>query len=529
MSESSTLRLRSGELVPIAERLRLMQALRCALATLAMLIAAQTLNAGEVSTAAFAAASVGWVALGLLAQLAFRASRRAGIATFGSVLLLDGVYLAGAMYVTGGSGSPVRYLIILQVTAVALLASYRTGVKLAAWDSLLLLVVYYAREGHLLRPLSQGDLAPGTPFGQLIAFTAVLWLSALATAHFSAVNERELRRRRYDIEALARMAEELEQTPGSAATAEVLLEHAADAFEIDRGVVLGAPDGGELRLLAARGLSGARHGGLPAPGPRSLVTRVRESRRTHLAATLEPAEDELLEVLMPGAQNLVVVPLTGERQTIGVLAVERSLQGNRVERRIISMLERFAAYGSLALRNAWLLERVEAMAATDGLTGLMNRVALHGAIGRELARAARDGLPLTLVMLDIDHFKSVNDTHGHQAGDEVLRAVARALDSGARGGELLARYGGEEFVAVLPDTDAEDACHAAERLRRVIAEADCAPAVTASLGTATFPADGLDADALVDAADRALYASKQAGRNRVTAAGELDRAGSHSQ
>jgi len=524
MSTTSPARFRPGDLVPIAERLRLMQGLRCAFAALAALVAWHAPDTVDASIAAFIGAAFAYVLLGFGAQLAFRASRQSGIAVFGFVLLLDGVYLAWASHVTGGAGSPLRYLIILHVIAVALLASYRTGIKIALWHSLLLLVVYYARQGHVLRPLDQGDVAPGTPFGQLVGFTAVLWLAAIATAHFSAVNERELRRRRYDIEALATMAEQLEQTTGSAATAAVLLEHAVETFEIDRGVVLGAPDGGELRLLAAHGVQTA-DAARATPGPDSLVSEVRASRRTRLVGWLDGDADGLLAALLPDARNLVMVPLTAEGHAIGVLVVERTLQGTRIERRVVGMLERFAAYGSLALRNAWLLEQVQAMAATDGLTGLANHATVHEALGREIARAARDGRQLTLVMLDIDHFKAVNDAHGHQVGDHVLRRVARQLDGASRAGELAGRYGGEEFAVLLPGTGEEEALVAAERLRHAVAEAPGSPRVTASLGIATFPRDALDADALVRAADRALYASKAAGRNRVTAAADAAPAG----
>jgi len=520
MSTTFQAPLRAGELVPIAERLRLMQAARCAFAGLAMLVAWQSLKSAELSIGAFGAASCAYVALGFAAQVAFRASRRRGVAIFGAVLLLDGLYLVSAMYLTGGSASPLRYLIVIHVVAVALLASYRTGVKIALWDSLLLLVVYYAREGHLLRGLGSGDVAAGTPFMALIAFTTVLWLAAIATAHFSAVNERELRRRRYDIEALARMAEQLELTSGSRATAAVLLEHAADAFEIDRAVVLASPDGGAPRLLASRGAQDEDVEGLGAPGPRSIVTEVLKARSTRLAASLHDGDDELLASLLPGASSLVVVPLTAEGQAVGVLVVERGLQGSRIARRVVTMLERFAAYGSLALRNAWLLEQVQVMAATDGLTGLMNRGTLHDALGRELARALREGGRLSVMMLDIDHFKAVNDTYGHQAGDEVLRRVARALDGTRRAGELLGRFGGEEFVIVLPDADEPAALLAAERVRGAVADADGSPRVTASVGVATFPVDATDVDALLGAADAALYASKAAGRNRVTSARE---------
>jgi diguanylate cyclase (GGDEF)-like protein len=138
------------------------------------------------------------------------------------------------------------------------------------------------------------------------------------------------------------------------------------------------------------------------------------------------------------------------------------------------------------------------------------------ALERELARVERDGGEVTLVMLDIDHFKRLNDTRGHQAGDEVLRRVAATLREQQRTYDVAARYGGEEFALIAPGLSHADALHAGERIRRAIAENGCE--VTASVGVATFPTDAGGPDALVAAADEALYRSKHDGRNRVTRA-----------
>jgi diguanylate cyclase (GGDEF)-like protein len=180
------------------------------------------------------------------------------------------------------------------------------------------------------------------------------------------------------------------------------------------------------------------------------------------------------------------------------------------------MVERFAAHAGLALRNAWLLEEVRNLAANDPLTGLANRMTFGESLDRELARAQRDGGSVTLVMLDIDHFKRLNDTRGHQAGDEVLRRVAATLRDQQRAYDTAARYGGEEFVLIAPGLDGGDAPATAERIRESIEQNGCN--VTASVGVATFPRDAGTADSLIAAADTALYASKHAGRNRTTQA-----------
>lgn len=162
------------------------------------------------------------------------------------------------------------------------------------------------------------------------------------------------------------------------------------------------------------------------------------------------------------------------------------------------------------------------MAATDGLTRVANRRAFEDALARELARSERTDEPTSLVMVDIDHFKSLNDRFGHQVGDEVLKAVASALATGCRDADLVARYGGEEFALVLHSCSTSAAVETAERLRSGLAlvttSADVT--VTASFGVATFPYDAAGPDQLVRAADTALYRAKSGGRDRVEVAAE---------
>jgi diguanylate cyclase (GGDEF)-like protein len=157
---------------------------------------------------------------------------------------------------------------------------------------------------------------------------------------------------------------------------------------------------------------------------------------------------------------------------------------------------------------------VRRLAGSDPLTGLPNRRHFEETLQRELARAARTEQPINLLILDIDHFKKINDTYGHQTGDAVLRAVARRLSETVRVGDVVARYGGEEFAIVMPNATTEDAVVLAERILRNVANIDVP--VTASIGIATFIRHATDGSALIDAADRALYESKRSGRNRAT-------------
>jgi two-component system, cell cycle response regulator len=167
------------------------------------------------------------------------------------------------------------------------------------------------------------------------------------------------------------------------------------------------------------------------------------------------------------------------------------------------------------------------LSRTDALTGLYNRRYFEERLAEEFMRSHRYRNPLTCVMVDVDHFKRLNDTYGHPFGDQVLVRVAKVVRGALREVDFLARYGGEELVALLPETDAREAQVAAERVRKAIEDivmSQLDPSVqvaaglkcTASLGTATFPVDSITAaDGLIRSADEALYAAKQGGRNRV--------------
>lgn len=165
-------------------------------------------------------------------------------------------------------------------------------------------------------------------------------------------------------------------------------------------------------------------------------------------------------------------------------------------------------------------DQLKALAERDVLTGLPNRRALAEVLPRRMDEAHAQGSPLSVLFVDLDRFKAINDRHGHAVGDEVLAEASRRLAERLRGGEVVARQGGEEFVLMLPGADADRARAAAERLRRNIAEAPFetsagALAVTASFGVASLRAADVTPGSLLARADAAMYRAKQAGRNRV--------------
>ncbi len=172
-----------------------------------------------------------------------------------------------------------------------------------------------------------------------------------------------------------------------------------------------------------------------------------------------------------------------------------------------------------------LQEKLREQANRDSLTGLFNRRYLEGTLERELARCRREGAPLSMVLLDIDHFKLVNDTYGHQAGDEVLRVFGRLLMEHARAEDIVCRYGGEEFLLVLPKMPLDIAHERAAQLLKIFQEtivshADLRIRITASIGIATTPDHSASVEGLIRCADQALYQAKRRGRNLVIAYGE---------
>jgi diguanylate cyclase (GGDEF)-like protein len=225
------------------------------------------------------------------------------------------------------------------------------------------------------------------------------------------------------------------------------------------------------------------------------------------------------------AESLLAVPLRARNRTLGALV----LTGPRgafdaSARRVLEILANQAAATISLIKDR---EQQRQLAVRDGLTGLYNRRAFGEIFAAAIANEdRREGGRLGLVILDIDHFKKLNDTYGHPAGDAALRSLARLLVQLLRKGDQAARYGGEEFVVILPGSDRERSMQAAERLRQALAkhrfvhDGSRIP-LSASFGVAVWPDDARDADALLAAADRGLYAAKQAGRNRVVSASTL--------
>ncbi len=327
-----------------------------------------------------------------------------------------------------------------------------------------------------------------------------------------------------ELKSLLKASEGLSATTRLAELLDQMVDYARDVSRFETCAVCLREEGKEhFSVVVAEGhrkeLLGSRFS-LEAPTWAAWVLRAREEP---LAIRMERRSGmpilDAKERSTAGA-SFLAVPLRAQKRVTGVLLLTR--QGEAFTARELRVLRIYCNQAAVVLENAIVHERIENLAATDGLTGLFNRRYFDSAFTRELARCDRDSSSLALLMADVDHFKSFNDIYGHAMGDLVLKKVAGVLSAGIRKADVLARFGGEEFVVILPNVSARGALESAERLREAVAAADIHPGgprkrVTVSIGAALFPADAQDSDSLLKAADEALYEAKRSGRNQVAA------------
>ncbi len=230
------------------------------------------------------------------------------------------------------------------------------------------------------------------------------------------------------------------------------------------------------------------------------------------------------ETQIRGLGALKIFPLTAGDRILGTLVA--GSRKKALDQDVLRMLEVMAIQAAQAVLRAQLFEQMERMATTDGLTGLLNHRTFQSKADESLAQARRYQRKVSMILTDIDHFKSVNDTYGHPTGDAVLRGVAKILRDKARDTDIVARYGGEEFAIIMPETDAKGAQVIAERIREAVKaevfQTEMGPLkVTLSLGIATGPDHGYEKQQLIDLADQCLYHAKRHGRNQSVTVAQM--------
>jgi diguanylate cyclase (GGDEF)-like protein len=227
------------------------------------------------------------------------------------------------------------------------------------------------------------------------------------------------------------------------------------------------------------------------------------------------------EAYNPAIQSLIIIPILDEQQRIlGLLSIESDAP-NQFAGETEKYLSTLLGNASVAIERAQLYQKMELLASTDGLTMLYNHRTFQEQLAKEVERSRRYQRPLSLLLMDIDHFKTFNDTYGHPVGDLVLQEISKCISQSIRVNDIAARYGGEEFAVIIPETAGEGAMIIAERVRRTVEQRtivslDKQLNVTISLGCAVMPIHATAQQPLIDASDKALYFSKEHGRNKAT-------------
>lgn len=282
-----------------------------------------------------------------------------------------------------------------------------------------------------------------------------------------------------------------------------------------------AQDTGQLEMRASVGYSDPRIRRIRIPTAVGYVAKAVRERSPLIIHNL-PEDPEYSSQQYPevhGVQSAIVAPLIMKGQVLGAVSLESS-KAEAFTESDLSLLVSFAATATAAIQNARLHAEVQKLAITDALTGLYNRRGLFELGQREVERARRYKRPLVAIMLDIDHFKYINDYYGHPVGDLVLQTVAKRCSDNLRRIDILGRLGGDEFTILLPETDMYTASHVANRVRQTISDkpfttGDGTINVSASLGVARATSATPDLEVLIGRADAALYVAKREGRNRV--------------
>jgi diguanylate cyclase (GGDEF)-like protein len=264
----------------------------------------------------------------------------------------------------------------------------------------------------------------------------------------------------------------------------------------------------EIRLGKGEGIAGW----VALRGEPLLIPDVRKDER------FSSKVDDTLSFI---THSIVCVPVKSKNRILGVMELINNLDEGSFAEADLQILSTIADYAAIAIENARYFQKVNELVITDDLTGLYNSRHLHELLDYEVERAKRYGTDLSLVFLDLDHFKNVNDTHGHLVGSRMLTEIGHLIFGHIRRVDMAARYGGDEFIIILPNTTKEGAYAMASKLRDTIRNYDfvtdngCHLGITASYGIASFPSDAQTRQELVQMADKAMYDVKESTRDAI--------------
>ena len=331
-----------------------------------------------------------------------------------------------------------------------------------------------------------------------------------------------MRRRLARADVLVEMIRAVNSSLEPERVAEAMVARVAEWVPASGWLVLAVDEGGQTRAVTSRGLG-------PALEPSALAVGEFVLRSANVFGSPDLKGDGRVSRGEPlAAAAAVGFPLACRGRTVGALVAVDRAPATREPRFAAASLAALRAAlepGAIALDNALRIERAEALSVTDDLTQLYNSRYLSQVLRRETKRASRSGRPLSLLFIDLDGFKGVNDTHGHLAGSSALVEAAAVIRISARETDVVARFGGDEFALVLPDTGSDGALAVGERIREKIAahrflQKDGLDInLTVSVGVATLPDVAASAEQLIQAADEAMYWVKEHGKNNIYVAG----------
>ncbi len=341
----------------------------------------------------------------------------------------------------------------------------------------------------------------------------------------------QLQRERQDMAEDVSVLLEIAKTVGSTLDSEelfsIILEKSTQFLQAEQGsLMLLDEDRSELTVKAMKGLNKKIVELMKIRPGEGISGKVLSTGSPLMVADID-ADDRIAQDKRPRykTKSFISIPLKLDGRTIGVLNIADKITGEVFSEEDLQLLISIGAYASVAIERSRFYQKNEELkriSITDPLTGLLNRRYFQERMSEEIERSRRHHLPLSLIMLDVDDFKSVNDTLGHPVGDEALKIVARCLRNCIRTIDVAARYGGEEFTVILPQTSKADAriiaeriCAEVYRLDLPFAKADQKLLLSVSLGLATYPEDAESLEGLVRNADIALYTAKFQGKNRV--------------
>lgn len=313
------------------------------------------------------------------------------------------------------------------------------------------------------------------------------------------------------------------------------LQEARRVFNADSGLIYSiSPSSGRMSIVSSFGYSDEVLDKMKRRGiGHSTSCRACTEREAAVVDNLA-TDDKCPTLAKVTSGSAICLPITEGKALLGVLHLRRR-HPDAFTPEDIQLAQALTYQFGLAMQRSSLFEQVNRLAITDPMTGLYNYRKLTRDLEREIVRSKRYRHAFSFIMADIDHFKELNDQFGHQAGDAVLREVARALDSGRREVDRVYRYGGEEFSVLLPETDWPEAYEVAEKLRKKIAALEVATdgdavaiTTTISMGVASFSHDSLALENLISAAAEALYNAKESGRDKVVAHAAIEGAATES-